>query len=64
MNKKGLFYYDVFVSILIGIASFICLYGFIQSDNYTMVIYSSFFIIWALIIAFRKMKKSYKRLNE
>lgn len=61
MNKKGLFYYDVFVSILISIASFICLYGFMKSNNYTMVIYSYFFIIWALIIAFRKMKKSYKR---
>lgn len=64
MNKKGLFYYDVFVSILIGISSFICLYGFMKSNNYTMLIYSSFVIICAFIIAFRKMKKSYKRLNE
>lgn len=60
MKEKGLFYYDVFVFIIICIASFICLYGFIKSNNLTMVIFSLFFIIWALTIAFRKMKESYK----
>ena len=45
MKEKGLFYYDVFVFIIICIASFICLYGFIKSNNLTMIIFSLFFII-------------------